>query len=196
MSYASQFASLDEYEKPSDDLIERKRSSMHMKTQRNRPAEMSDKAKSVLASIHAQPEGGDDDAPAWNPPPPPVSVGAQRAAEVREGLAPMDAASSTAYMTYDAANLGDTADYYRKLEAQHRRQTRQPSIINPSSHPPAAALGNDPLMQKLNYMIHLLEEKREERVGDVTEQVVLYSFLGVFIIFVVDSFARVGKYRR
>ena len=191
MSYASQFASLDEYEKPSDDLIERKRSSMHMKTQRNRPAEMSDKLKSALASIHAQPEGGDDDDTLpWNPPQPPVSVGAQRATEVREGLAPMDAASSTSYMTYDAANLGDTADYYRKLESQHSRQTRQPSVA------PSAAIGNDPLMQKLNYMIHLLEEKREERVGDVTEQVVLYSFLGVFMIFVVDSFARVGKYRR
>lgn len=162
-----------------------------MKTQRNRPAEMSDKLKSALASIHAQPEGGDDDDTLpWNPPQPPVSVGAQRATEVREGLAPMDAASSTSYMTYDAANLGDTADYYRKLESQHSRQTRQPSVA------PSAAIGNDPLMQKLNYMIHLLEEKREERVGDVTEQVVLYSFLGVFMIFVVDSFARVGKYRR
>lgn len=190
MSYASQFASLDEYEKPSEDLIERKRSSMHMKTQRNRPAEMSDKVKSALASIHAQPEDGDD-TPAWNPPAMPVSIGAQRATEVREGLTPMDAASSTAYMQYDAANLGDTADYYKKLESQHRRQTR------PTAAAAAApSANNDPLIQKMNYMIHLLEEKREERVGDVTEQVVLYSFLGVFIIFIVDSFTRVGKYRR
>jgi hypothetical protein len=28
------------------------------------------------------------------------------------------------------------------------------------------------------------------------EEVILYSFLGVFIIFIVDSFARVGKYTR
>jgi len=54
----------------------------------------------------------------------------------------------------------------------------------------------DILLQKLNYMIHLLEEKQDEKTNNVTEEVVLYSFLGIFIIFVVDSFARAGKYMR
>ena len=54
----------------------------------------------------------------------------------------------------------------------------------------------DLLMEKLNYMIHLLEEQHNENTGHVTEEVILYSFLGVFIIFVLDSFARVGKYVR
>ena len=52
------------------------------------------------------------------------------------------------------------------------------------------------LSDKLNYMINLLEEQQDERTNKVTEEVVLYSFLGVFIIFIVDSFARVGKYVR
>lgn len=55
---------------------------------------------------------------------------------------------------------------------------------------------NDVLLNKLNYMINLLENQQDERTNNVTEEVVLYSFLGVFIIFVVDSFARVGKYVR
>ena len=55
---------------------------------------------------------------------------------------------------------------------------------------------NIELMEKLNYMIHLLEEEREVKNGNVTEEVVLYCFLGVFVIFVVDSFAKVGKYVR
>jgi hypothetical protein len=55
---------------------------------------------------------------------------------------------------------------------------------------------NDLLMEKLNYMIKLLEEQQDERTGNVTEEVILYSFLGIFIIFIVDSFARVGKYVR
>jgi len=55
---------------------------------------------------------------------------------------------------------------------------------------------NDVLIAKLNYMIHLLEEKQDERTNNVTEEVVLYSFLGIFIIFIVDSFSRVGKYVR
>jgi hypothetical protein len=55
---------------------------------------------------------------------------------------------------------------------------------------------NDLLLKKINYMITLLEEHQDERTNNVTEEVVLYSFLGIFIIFVVDSFARVGKYVR
>lgn len=55
---------------------------------------------------------------------------------------------------------------------------------------------SDELLEKLNYMIHLLEEQQDEKTGHVTEELILYSFLGVFMIFVVDSFARVGKYVR
>jgi len=55
---------------------------------------------------------------------------------------------------------------------------------------------NDILLQKLNYMINLLEEKQDEKTNNVMEEVILYSFLGIFIIFVIDSFARVGKYVR
>ena len=54
----------------------------------------------------------------------------------------------------------------------------------------------DMFIEKLNYMIHLLEEQQEEKTGHVTEELILYSFLGVFVIFVIDSFARAGKYVR
>ena len=54
----------------------------------------------------------------------------------------------------------------------------------------------DELMKKLNYMIHLLEENKDERVENVTEELILYMFLGIFVIFIVDSFARAGKYTR
>ena len=52
------------------------------------------------------------------------------------------------------------------------------------------------LIEKLDHIIHLLEESKDEKTGHVTEELVLYSFLGVFIIFIVDSFARAGKYVR
>lgn len=55
---------------------------------------------------------------------------------------------------------------------------------------------NQVLLDKLNYMINLLEEQQDERTNNVTEEVILYSFLGVFIIFVVDGFARVTRYTR
>ena len=52
------------------------------------------------------------------------------------------------------------------------------------------------LMQKLNYMIRLLEEQHDDKIKSVTEEIILFGFLGVFIIYVVDSFAKVGKYVR
>jgi hypothetical protein len=59
-----------------------------------------------------------------------------------------------------------------------------------------ATLGNDKVMEKINYMIHLLEEQQLEKTNNITEEFILYTFLGVFVIFVVDSFARSGKYIR
>jgi hypothetical protein len=52
------------------------------------------------------------------------------------------------------------------------------------------------LMEKINYMIQLLEEQQHEKTNNITEEFILYTFLGVFIIFVVDSFSRAGKYTR
>jgi len=76
------------------------------------------------------------------------------------------------------------ADYYQQYIPTHYNKMSE----NTS--------GNRELLEKLNYMIHLLEEQQEEKTGHVTEEIILYSFLGVFIIFIIDSFARAGKYVR
>ena len=57
-------------------------------------------------------------------------------------------------------------------------------------------MGDSKLLEKINYMIHLLEEQQSEKTSNITEEFILYTFLGVFIIFIVDSFARAGKYTR
>ena len=54
----------------------------------------------------------------------------------------------------------------------------------------------DVFFEKLNYVIQMLEENKDQKTHNVTEELVLYMFLGVFVIFVVDSFARSGKYTR
>ena len=72
----------------------------------------------------------------------------------------------------------------------------QSAAISGGGSGAGASASKDQLLEKLNYMIHLLEEKRDEKTGHVMEEVILYSFLGVFIIFIVDSFARAGKYTR
>lgn len=55
---------------------------------------------------------------------------------------------------------------------------------------------NNSLEEKVNYLIELLEKQNERKTEYVTEEIVLYLFLGVFIIYTVDSFTRVTKYRR
>ena len=77
------------------------------------------------------------------------------------------------------------SDFYKQYVPYFNQTSNQPSINN-----------RDQLLEKLNYMIHLLEEQKDEKTGHVIEEVILYSFLGVFIIFIVDSFARAGKYTR
>jgi hypothetical protein len=52
------------------------------------------------------------------------------------------------------------------------------------------------LLDKLNYMIYLLEEQRDEKTGQVTEELILYVFLGIFTLFVLDTFVKNGKYSR
>ena len=54
----------------------------------------------------------------------------------------------------------------------------------------------DDLIQKMNHIIQMLEDQQDEKTGSVTEELILYCFLGVFVIFVVDSFVRAGKYVR
>lgn len=59
-----------------------------------------------------------------------------------------------------------------------------------------ATTGQDKLTEKINYMIHLLEQQQSEKTDNVMEEFVLYMFLGVFVIFTVDSFTRAGRYVR
>jgi hypothetical protein len=55
----------------------------------------------------------------------------------------------------------------------------------------------DKIWEKLNYMTLLLEEQRIERTNFITEEFVLYMFLGIFMIYIVDGFSRTsGKYVR
>jgi hypothetical protein len=53
--------------------------------------------------------------------------------------------------------------------------------------------GNQDIDARLNYIIHLLEDQQNSRTNTTTEELILYSFLGVFTIYIVDSFTSVGR---
>tara|TARA_Y100000389_G_scaffold119941_1_gene117106 strand:- start:6172 stop:6699 length:528 start_codon:yes stop_codon:yes gene_type:complete len=55
---------------------------------------------------------------------------------------------------------------------------------------------NNDLLKKLDNILFLLEEQRESEKHLITEELILYVFLGVFIIYVLDCFVKAGKYVR
>ena len=91
-------------------------------------------------------------------------------------------------------NLGIYNNYKKSYEAPKNLQKPYYSKMGISSS--SDLDDNDKLLEKINYMIHLLEEQQNEKTNNETEEFILYSFLGIFIIFIVDSFTKVGKYTR
>lgn len=92
-----------------------------------------------------------------------------------------------------------TAEIYNSYAKSY--QNTRPKLSQPYyasmgiSNQTGGAL-DDKFMEKINYMIHLLEEQQHEKTNNITEEFLLYTFLGVFVIYVLDSFARSGKYVR
>ena len=86
-----------------------------------------------------------------------------------------------------------------KTEKMEKEPFYQP-LYEESEYPvydkPLEQTKESQLLEKLNYMIYLLEEQKDEKTGQVTEELILYVFLGVFVLFVLDSFFKTGKYSR
>jgi len=92
--------------------------------------------------------------------------------------------------------------YHVNYHGNYRRVYEPPKIATPTNYYEKMGLGKQPtmdntLLEKINYMIHMLEQQQNEKTSNLTEEFILYIFLGVFIIFIVDSFTRGGgKYVR
>lgn len=88
---------------------------------------------------------------------------------------------------------------FTQLPSEYAKQYYQqyiPYYNQGSDDRSPSGANKDELLTKLNQIIYLLEEQQEEKTDNVMEELILYSFLGIFIIFIVDSFARAGKYVR
>ena len=189
------------------------------KTIKKYPKENSDKVNSILQSIHNLPPSEQNDSylSDFNPLPPPTSAGVEntRAKEPQK--------KETREPYYNENAIIDSSDdmgtgypdnpymqlmQQQQLQKQQKQQSQFQNQYNQSqmdqsmqqmgrkmSHSTPSS-EHEILLQKLNYMINLLEQNQDERTNNVTEEIVLYSFLGIFIIFIVDSFVRVGKYTR
>ena len=61
---------------------------------------------------------------------------------------------------------------------------------------PPKQQANTEMLNKMNRMIDMFEEQREIKTSKKNEEIVLYCFLGVFTIYMLDSFVSIGKYSR
>ena len=171
-----------------------------------------DKVTEMMSYIHKNLQNDSDESEmdSFKPPPPPTSIGAERRKEtdpnlqhknntpsLKEGemaqsnMAELVSDDSIDTDAYGKLENTEPPEYYKKLAPLYK----QDETVKTALEMPQVANRGE-LNQKLNYMIHLLEEQHDERTGHVFEELILYSFLGIFIIFVVDSFAKAGKYVR
>ena len=219
--YAAPFDENSNINNDSDNYLNKKRQT-HNKTQKKYPKENFDteKVNSVLEKIHSEQKTDDEknNLGDFNPPPKPESSGVNKTNSTEQMMnmtnqndlmfRTLGRAPQPNYQGGDNLDLNDYTNYGDSKSAEEYYKKVLPGYT-PSRNPVNKLYHNmnnnisnneapsqDILMQKLNYMISLLEDQQDEKTNNVTEEVILYSFLGIFIIFIVDSFAKVGKYVR
>jgi hypothetical protein len=191
MSFAFNAAPFNQASTTDSNYIQQKREAKN-KTIKKR--ETSSSVDTLMQKLHNA--GDSDNMTDFNPISPPHSESVLKTTDKQDegpiqptqdfSAGPIKQTSSpSVYENFASKGLNSVAaDYYQQYV---------PTYYNKMSENTG---GNKELLEKLNYMIHLLEEQQDEKTGHVTEEIILYSFLGVFLIFIVDSFARAGKYVR
>ena len=199
----------------SDNILNEKR---HKRTQRKYPKIENfdtNKVNSVLQKIHDnlnKDDDDDDEKDSFNPPPNPQSAGVQKTIPKTENFVPLGSSSqfigkspSPNYEGGDNLDLNDyknygesksIEEYYNRVLPGYKNTINRPHYNSSYKKEHTDENSQDVLLRKLNYMISLLEDQKDEKTNNVTEEVILYSFLGIFIIFIADTFVRAGKYVR
>lgn len=117
--------------------------------------------------------------------PPPSSPSSQTQPVSHTPDIPTSSTGAVSNNTYD--NIPSTyANQYYKQFVPYMNQSSSEMPEQPKSE----------LIEKLNYIIDVLEEQQDYKTNSIFEDLILYAFLGIFVIFIVDSFSRSGKYVR
>jgi hypothetical protein len=154
---------------------------------KNSNSSESEHVKAMMDTIHKNAHEDENEKYMGNfsPPPLPDSAGDEK----------IDS-KETPIQSYSEQDLPVCLEAFNTLESSQSDDYYKNVVPSYSGMNTPSQTQNDDLLNKLDQILHLLEEQNNERTGHVTEEIILYSFLGIFIIFVVDSFARVGKYVR
>jgi|TARA_B110000483_G_C18181030_1_gene537028 hypothetical protein len=190
--YASEFNN-EENNNP----IQKKREGARNKTLKRRDTTRSNaKVEAMLEKIHEADDNDENDDNNYQPIQPPSSAGMER---MEHGMEHGMEQRMDEQQNISNDSSPPQQEAFTQLPSEYAKQYYQQYIpyYNQSSDDMSpTGVNKDELLTKLNQVIYLLEEQQNEKTGHVTEELILYSFLGIFIIFIVDSFARVGKYVR
>jgi len=55
---------------------------------------------------------------------------------------------------------------------------------------------NQDLLDKMNKILEMFEDQKEIKTGQKNEEIILYCFLGIFVVYIMDSFVNLGRYSR
>lgn len=94
-------------------------------------------------------------------------------------------------------NDSELDNFYKKelpVKSEPVIKTQDYMLMNESLPVPKST--NSEMLHKLNNIIELFEDQKEIKTGQKNEEIILYCFLGVFVIYIMDSFVSIGKYSR
>ena len=117
--------------------------------------------------------------------------------EMKTSLNPSPTNITDIHKNLKEENEGELFNFYNKelpIKAEPMIKTQDYMIINESM--PAPKTTNSEMLNKLNNIIEMFEDQKEIKTGQKREEIILYCFLGVFVIYIMDSFVSIGKYSR
>ena len=85
--------------------------------------------------------------------------------------------------------------YKSEIKVPPQYKTNDYMILNSNIVEPKRQT-NQEMLDKMNKILEMFEDQKEIKTGQKNEEIVLYCFLGVFIIYIMDSFVNIGRYSR
>ena len=91
----------------------------------------------------------------------------------------------------------ELSNFYKseiKVPAQYK--TNDYMILNSTNSYEPKRQTNQDLLDKMNKILEMFEDQKEIKTGQKNEEIVLYCFLGIFVVYIMDSFVNIGRYSR
>ena len=95
-------------------------------------------------------------------------------------------------------NENELSNFYKtetntNINPPQQYKTNDYMILNSYEKPKK---NNQDLLDKMNKILEMLDDQKEIKTGQKNEEIILYSFLGIFIIYILNSFVDIGRYNR